>query len=511
MLPTELLVVQRWKDNIRPKYSKLDERSISIANAVIKAYVENTNLKRGEIREKVSELEEAYADYRFIRGLATIFERVCTFSSKASIEPLTARHMLFAEASRRGYPTSYEERNSIVEYVASNLKVSIEQLEDSMYADLDSEMVLEYAPSMSPLDLLKNYNLSLTQSLLFHSTEMMFIASKNWQRIFRAIKYYGLMYTAERKDENFIVRLSGPISLFKLTRRYGTAMAKVIPEILKGKPWRIEAKILRMNRLLNFVLESDKHGWLFPEMVVEEKYDSMVEAEFANQFKSLGTVWTLVREAEPVEAGASIMIPDFVFRFGKTYVPMEIVGFWTHEYLKRKLEKLAEIRCSPFILAVDEELACDKLSQIASSPNIHLIYYKGKIQVKDVLSILKPMAEAELNTQASKVELHIKKSITTIREIAEELGVATETVRRAMNKIDTHLLVGEMIIEKALIGEVKKTLEDVIKEETQLPKVLEALRPYNLPDPITMITYCGYTIKWQGLIIERALVKKEGD
>ena len=467
MLPIELLIVQRWKDNIRPRYSKLDERDVSAASAVIKAYAESAKLKRGEIREKVSDLEETYGDYRFIRGLATIVERSCTFSSKASIDPLTARHMLFAEASKRGYPTSYEERISIVEHVASSLKVSTEQLEDSMYADLESEMVLEYAPSISPIELLKSYNMSLTQTLLFHSTEMTFIVSKNWQRIFRAIKYYGLMYTVERKNGNFTVRIDGPTSLFKLTRRYGTAMAKVIPEIVKGKPWRIEAKILRMNRLLNFVLESTKHGWLLPELAVEEVYDSTVEAEFANQFKSLGTVWKLIREAEPVKAGNSIMIPDFVFQFGKTCVQMEIVGFWTREYIKRKLEKLAEVRDKPFIVAVDEELACEKLSKLqASSPNIHVIYYKGKIQVKDVLRILQPLAEAEVNTQAEHVELYIKKPIVTVKELSEELGVAIETVRRAANKIETHVLVGEMIIEKALIEEVKQTLENFVKEDT---------------------------------------------
>ena len=97
------------------------------------------------------------------------------------------------------------------------------------------------------------------------------------------------------------VRLDGPTSLFKLTRRYGLSLAKVLPEIFAGKPWRVEAKILRANRLLNFAIESGSHGWLFPEAPAEEKYDGAVE-EFASQFRSLGTPWTIRREAEPVEA-----------------------------------------------------------------------------------------------------------------------------------------------------------------------------------------------------------------
>jgi predicted nuclease of restriction endonuclease-like RecB superfamily len=241
MLPTELLAVQRWRDQIRPKYSKLSRRDVSAAEAIIRLYGESVGAKRGAIRERVAELENAYGDYRFVRGLAALVERACTFASSSHADPLKVRHMLFAEASRRGFPTSPEERKAIVLEVASALALAPSDVEESMYADLDSEEVLESCPSLKPMDLLKQYNLSLTQTLLFSSTEMEFTASGNWQRIFRAVKFHGLMYTASKRGGLVHVRLDGPTSLFKLTRRYGTALAKVLPEIMRGKPWRIEA------------------------------------------------------------------------------------------------------------------------------------------------------------------------------------------------------------------------------------------------------------------------------
>ncbi|MEM2137051.1 MAG: DUF790 family protein, partial [Candidatus Methanomethylicia archaeon] len=427
MLPSELLSIIRWQNNVRPKYSKLDRGDFSAAEAVIKVYLENVGLSRGELRGRIAELEDAYGSFKFIRGLSALIERKCTFTSKTTINPLEARHTLFSEASKRGYPVDLEDKQRIFELVASKFNISVEQLEASMYADLETEMILESVPKISPIELLKEYNLSLTQTLLFHATEMVFTASGNWQRIFRAIKYHGLMYMVEKRNGQFMVRVDGPISLFKLTRRYGTALAKILPEIFMGKPWQIEAKILRGNKLFNFTLDGSRYGWIFPEIFVEERYDSMIEEEFATQFRSLGLPWIIKREAEPVEVGASIMIPDFTLQLGRTRILMEIVGFWTKEYMRRKIEKLAKIRNIPFIVAVNEELVCDKLTSLkASNPNIHIIQYKEKIPTIRVIEILKPYAEAEVKKQTMELKLNVEKSIVTLRELAEKHGVLIE-------------------------------------------------------------------------------------
>lgn len=503
-LPTELLAVQRWRDLIRPKYSKLSQRDLSVAEAVIRLYKEGGGLKCEAIRERVEELEDAYGDYRFVRGLAALIERRCTFTSKPHAEPLKLRHLLFAEAAKRGSAASPQEREAILWEVASRLGLSPTQVEESMYADLDAEAVLVTCPSLMPADLLKQYNLSLTQTLLFSSTEMEFTASGNWQRIFRSIKFHGLMYTVARRGGAIYVRLDGPTSLFKLTRRYGAALAKVVPEIMRSKPWRIQAKILRANRLLNFTIECGEHGWLFPELQAAEEYDSTVEEEFAERFRSVLTGWEVKRESEPVEAGSAIMVPDFTLRFGRRTVHVEVVGFWTREYLKRKVEKLTEVK-EPFLVLVDEELACDRLERLHSSnPNIHLLYYKGKIPIREVLAQLQPLAEAEVEAQASRLKIEVRGPFATLKELADAYGVYVEAVRRAARRVETHTLIGETFIEKKLLEDVKRTLAQTITTEAPLVKAIEALKPYGIPDPITTIAALGYRVKWRGLSVEDA-------
>ena len=95
---------------------------------------------------------------------------------------------------------------------------------------------------------------------------LIFTVTGNWQRIFRQIKWLGLIYSIRRSAEQYEVKVDGPISLFKLNRRYGTSLAKLFPFILQSQEWSVNAKILNRRgerRLLNLELASQKQGKYF--------------------------------------------------------------------------------------------------------------------------------------------------------------------------------------------------------------------------------------------------------
>lgn len=504
MLPLELLSIVHRGNYIWPKYSKLDEADVFIAKTIIQTYENSIGLKRKEIKEKIIDLENLYGNYKLVRGLATLVERECLFKSSFSIDPKVIRHALFEKASKLGYPTNQEERSKIIEIVAKEFKLKPEDIEQLIYADLKSEDSLISVKKINPIDILKEYNLSLTQTLLFHATEMNFSVSGNWQRIFRAIKYYGLMYSFRGSGW---FKIDGPASIFKLTRRYGMAMAKILPEILLGKPWQIESNILYRDRIFNFKINSKRYGWLFPSFELKESYDSTVEEEFAAEFKALNTPWIIKREVEPICVGNYIMIPDFSFHFSNKKVIMEIVGFWTKEYLMKKLEKLKNIK-EPMIVAVNEALACDKVEKLSSSLNIHLIYYKDKIPLREVLSFLQSIMEEEIRKCISELSLDIKSPIETIDEIAKRLKIPTEVIKAAADKVKTHVLVGNTFIEKKMMEEIKNIINNLVMGEVPLKRVLEALKRFELPDAISIITECGFHVIWRDLSPEGIYVKK---
>lgn len=504
MLPKELLVVIKRGNNIWPKYSKFSTFDISTAEAIIQVYSESIGLKRREIKEKILELEDIYGNYKLIRALSLLIERKCKFTSSYSIDPKKIRYLLFEKASILGHPTSLEERNNIIKMVANELNIKPEEVEKSIYADLNSEDELSYFQSIDAMDLLREYNLSITQTLLFHATEMEFTSSGNWQRIFRAIKYYGLMYTSK---ENKWFKIDGPASIFKLTRRYGTAMAKLLPEILASQPWQIQAIILYKDKLLRFELDGRKYGWLFPKIELKESYDSIIEEDFANEFRALNTPWIIKREADAISIGNHVIIPDFSFCFENRRVLMEIVGFWTIDYLRRKIEKLRAIK-DPIIVAVNENLACGKIEKLSSSPNFHIIYYKDKVPIKEVLNFLNKVMEEEIKACTSRLELNIKKPMETVDEVAKRLNISPEVVKAAANKVKTHLLIGDVFIEKDLMEKIKNAMNNIVKDEVPLKEVIKALEKFGLSDIISIVTACGFQIKWHGISIENAYVKK---
>ena len=68
-----------------------------------------------------------------------------------------------------------------------------------------------------------------------------------------------------------------------------------------------------------------------------------------------------MREPEAVRAGGTIVFPDFLLRHrfdpGRRFL-VEVIGFWTAEYLQRKVSLLRAAKLDNLILCLDEERGC---------------------------------------------------------------------------------------------------------------------------------------------------------
>ena len=77
-------------------------------------------------------------------------------------------------------------------------------------------------------------------------------------------------------------------------------------------------------------------------------------------------------------------MPDFVFRHEDgRIVLMEVIGFWTPEYLEAKLKTLRDFRDSPILLAVAEPLR-RKLPELTRE----IVPFKSALKIQDVLARL---------------------------------------------------------------------------------------------------------------------------
>jgi uncharacterized protein len=176
----------------------------------------------------------------------------------------------------------------------------------------------------------------------------------------------------DNSDNNILCSIDGPVSIFKLTDRYGTSIAKLLPSIIMTGNWSLRASIVRKTatmgkKIYEFILSSEESTSLPAENdqfaydndnfknTASEKllysasshadpFDSNVEQKFALKFKQFSNGWNLIREPNPlIVSNGKGFIPDFAFEKYGIRIYLEIIGFWTNDYLVKKIQKIADI------------------------------------------------------------------------------------------------------------------------------------------------------------------------
>jgi len=504
--------VHKHKSEIQPQYAKLSPKNITVAYRIIEFYTTHIGEQKKVLTTYIAELENQGYDYRFVRALSLLLDRKSRFFCKSKTNPSDLRRRIFQATQTHGIPTTPQKRQQIITTIATETSLPIETIEDQLYADLDAELILEKIEPPTPTELLQQYNLSLTQTLLFESSELNFNTSGNWQQIFYTIKKLGLIYEATQQT-TFNVKIDGPSSLFKLTKRYGINIAKLLPAITTNQNWTINAKILwkYTNEICNFNIESQKHAPLLkPPKPQPLTYDSTTEENFANQFQAVNSGWTLKREPEPIITGNHILIPDFSLQKAGLKIYLEIVGFWTEEYLRRKAEKLQHVN-NKMIIIVHESLACEKLTAIEKRPQLHFIYYKDKIPLAPILRYLQNEFE-EIKTKEiqtlQKTTLTITEPVLLYTEIANKINLSVESIQTVLStKPPTgYVPISNGLVSTAKLEQISNLLKDALKQSQKLTlsQATAIIETQGVTDISSILNLLTYKIKWNGINSEQA-------
>ncbi|MGA2680941.1 MAG: DUF790 family protein [Candidatus Bathyarchaeia archaeon] len=516
MLPSDLLLVWKRKGEISPRYAKPSSSNEKAAHFLIEAYKTHIGEKKKTLKALVAELEEKGYEYRFVRALSLLLDRKSTFICHSKVDPVELRRRIFQVTERFGLPTTSQKRQKIIEFVASELALSAEDVEQDFYSDLDGELVLEKFTVPSASELIGEYNLGLTQTLLFDATELSFTASGNWQGIFRTVKKFGLIYEVS-KDNGVWVKIDGPASLFKLTRRYGVGIAKLIPVIVANSEWIVKAKVLWRftNEICDFKIERQKHASLLKKPCIPTiTYDSSIEADFASQFQALSSGWTLKREPEPVTAGKQIMLPDFSLEKAGIRIYLEIVGFWTKEYLLRKIEKLKQVE-EKMLLLVNEALACEKLSALEKRPQLDLIYYCRKIPLAPILRYLETKFE-EVKSQEIKIleglPIKFTEPLVAFGDFAKRIGVSEEAARAFLiaNPPFGYVALADVLVSDEKLFQIGRRIKEALSQADRLSlkEAARIIEEEGIDDSANVLVALNFRIKWRGISIDQAEVSK---
>jgi hypothetical protein len=478
VLPKELLEVKRFKGKIFPKFAA--EGDYELAEKIIKIFSAGRGEKYGKVMTAIKTLENA-RNFRKVRGFARVLEnycveKACMFDIASSLDPVKVRMFLF----ERGFVTTRKERDEVIQYAARYFNTTPEEIEQAMYADREEELILIEVRRMSPEMLIKLYNLSLLQTTIFNCLRLTFWTSSNHKEIFRAIKRLGLMYELYDDDGQMVTEVTGAASILKLTRKYGTSIAKLIPSILKSENWWIRAEIVDESRIYHLEID-DRHRDLFPEKEERIDYDSSLEEEFARKLKALD--YEIIREPGVIKTGRYAFIPDFLVRRDDKEVYVEIVGFWTSEYLKKKIEKVknAEI---PLVVIAREDYGEGRGSE-------DVILFSRKIPYNKVIKAINSYLKLERKIKFDKDVIDLK-----------GFSLSSEELKRTLP--ENYVVAGGYAVKKDLFERIKA--EICSSKPERLSDVKPILEKYGLG--YSILTALGYRIKWIGLSEDNAVISK---
>ena len=573
MLPSQLLRVKTRKGEIIPLFSCGENRSghLELARIMINEFEEsaaNKEMKK-TLNERISLLERNFDDYRLVRGLATLLERRCKFittigqregNCESIAYPADIRRLLWEESSRRGFGLTQSRRDEILSAISSRTMNSPASIMQSMWSDLNENLILELFDSVSSEELLGWYDLSLLQTLLFTCTRLEFSVKggASWKNILRKVKRLGLMYSLKEQvtgsespdakylsseksrehlvhanmkdnsvhDSKLMCSIDGPVSLFKMTDRYGTSIAKLIPFIISSSWWQLNASIVRKTMSGKKIYEFKASSADFQQLKLREPsqnyqgsinsrpsssyYDSSLEEKFAIRFEHLANRWKIKREPDPLIVGNGVaFIPDFLFEKYGRKVYLEIVGFWTKEYLEKKFQKISDILRNSNVdlfVAVDKELSCSKLfnPSINGLSNSRVIFFrKASVPVKKLQEYLKSIDKQQIESNISTSDLRIRfdgtKDVISIEEISETYQVPIEIAMaiafrdnaEEYLRIDSWFLLKSKAkaLAKLLTSTTKFTEACAILSENSIPEVCHA----------ELVSILGFDVVWQSM------------
>lgn len=403
MLPSDLLIHHYNGEEVVPKRLPLSQEWLELAAEIINLFQEAVGKKRAYLDEQLQILEGAETDYRIKRGLAhLLFNGFSDYQCVSPIEPEILRRLAFEEASQ--HIPSEDLTLWVLHRIAERLSeesgttIHSEQVKAGLYADLkENHRLLSFEPP-TPAALIHRYNLSQAQGVLYRAESIVITAYRNdpgeYKQLFRYLKLFGLMaYIEGDADQGYSITIDGPASLFKASSRYGTDIAKFLPSLLHVSKWRMETRLLPKKGYDGKTRQGryslDANCGLVSHYKKGKVFDSAVEEAFASRWAKTKTDWQLEREVELVPIPGSVMIPDFrlVHPSHQPYL-FEIVGYWRPEYLRKKFAQVRKAERDDLILAISERLNLGAAGVDVSKVRAEVIWFKGRIQPKQVLERL---------------------------------------------------------------------------------------------------------------------------
>ncbi|MGC8561635.1 MAG: DUF790 family protein [Thermoplasmata archaeon] len=338
MFPTQLMSVRRSKKGtLRSVF--LTEENSDYCTSIIDLFSRSKGRSRGEIEEELKTVELKVQNPKILRGLALIMFRASEFRKPSPLDAEAVRKAIFSIA--RKPVVNPEERKAVLERVASSMSATIQEVDDAIYGDKESNMILASPFNASPDILAKKFNGEQIETVIMKSLWVEVATRNHLNDFIRNLRTKGLLYEERVEDDRHIIRVNGPVSIFERSERYGVKLALFVRYVLSHDDWEINASVSLKNsagrkKKDDFIYHIDESisDLILKEDVTDERLPSFVNSN-----------------PKSIEIEGTIMTPEYAIRSGDSEVAIFVSPLTYYEDEQLKVTKIrnagvpAEVFC----------------------------------------------------------------------------------------------------------------------------------------------------------------------
>lgn len=369
---------------------------VDYAERMLACYRDGVGKTRRDLHRAVADILSAEQDCpaRRVAAFAKLLDDASDYAKDGRGWAAALRREVFHRAAKRHPLVRQPDRlfesseTEVKAEIAAALGKSWEAIEQALFADVfEFHRLARFTGYSDGAALLARYNVAQVQAALYGAVSLSVVATRDLKTILRYAKLAQLLHSITRVAENrWLMQFNGPASVIRETQRYGVNLAKFLPALIACQDWEMTAVIPKGpagNRLR--LLLSSRDG-LRSHLPPLDEFDSSVEQALAERWGDEPREgWRMSRESEILFANQHVFLPDFTFtREDGQRVHLEIVGFWTPEYLLAKAETLRRFAQEPILVAV----AASTAASLPALPRAPLVY-KTRIKVPELLERLR--------------------------------------------------------------------------------------------------------------------------
>ncbi|MBA3817356.1 MAG: DUF790 family protein [Deltaproteobacteria bacterium] len=333
-----------------------------------------------ELLERIARLPVRAAPARRAAVLQAL-RKMLGGRERAALKAAAVRQHLLGRSALDG-----ETRAGRLGAVAAVLATTAEQIELAMWADLPAERAV-VMPSGRPSEraVAAAANLQIVQRALLRCHDLRIELTGNARTIARTAAVRGLLATATARGEAVDLEISGPLAMFHRTTVYGRALGSIVPHLAWCERFVLHARCDFGRGPAALRIEPPI---LLPPSQPPKRYDSALEARFSRELSRRAPRWRILREPSAIDAGGRLAFPDFMLEHREASDRrwwLEIVGFWTSDYLHHKLATYRAARLPRVILCIDAKRTVEARDLPADA---RIIRYVKRIPVEQVLAII---------------------------------------------------------------------------------------------------------------------------